>query len=76
MKLYLLKRTDDVGYDENDGGVVRASSPRAARKSMAALSGGENRDGDSPWMDTGRSTCLLLLPNDKPEVVLASFRAG
>ena len=68
MKLFLLTRTDDVGYDEYDSFVIAAHTEYEARE-MAAWEG----------VITAPPTCRVVgqAGNDiPPGVVLGSFRAG
>lgn len=84
MKLYLLKRIEHSGYDEAAGFVVRAKSPRAARKIIAGgwhgrpgtLLPWSGAEGDQTWLDPKRSTCRVLTTDGKPGVVLRDFLHG
>jgi len=74
MSLFLLKRTDRVGYDENDACVVRASSEAEARQVAAGELHGD--EGSATWAESGNITITKLEPRGPAELVLASFNAG
>lgn len=74
MKLYLISRTDRVGYDEHDSFVVAAESE-------------ENALSYSPYGDTDYSTwtsrrdnlvveCIGESNSPVEKVIIASFNAG
>lgn len=72
--LFLLKRCDPVGYDENDGMVVRACTETHARQLAGAQAGDE---GSKCWLDDSRVTAEKLAECvGRPMVVLSSFNAG
>lgn len=80
MKLYLLKRTDEVFYDEYDACVVCANSPTDA---MSINPSGQPFDSEKQYSDwaisTGDIKCIELgeaAPQLQRGVVLASFNAG
>ena len=76
MKIYLLERKDNPGWDENVGFVIRAKSSQQARKIAAAQSGDEPSE---IWLspDTSRCTSMDSLQTlHTEEVLLASFNAG
>ena len=74
MNIYLLERTEDIGYDEADGFVVAAVGVAKAR----ALAGeGSGDEGAGPWLEPGQSTCRKIGEGTvKPGVVLRSYNAG
>lgn len=73
MKIWMIDRIGSCGYDEADGFIVRAKSPRAARFLCANQHGSE---GPEVWVDPKQSTCKLLVPDGAPGVLLCSFNAG
>ena len=70
--IYLLQRTDAIGYDEADGFVVAAESAEAARLQAAEDAGDEGGD---TWLMPSLSTCDAVDPRQSG-VILRSFRAG
>ena len=70
--IYLLQRTDTIGYDEADGFVVAAESAEAARLQAAEDAGDEGGD---TWLMPSLSTCDAVDPRQSG-VILRSFRAG
>lgn len=72
MKLWLLKRTDRIGYDECDGFVVRAKTETDARALAAEQAGDEGKD---VWLSPA-VTCTELTAKGEPGIVLSSFNAG
>jgi hypothetical protein len=73
MKLYLLTRKGRTDYDEYDAQIIRASSPKAARK-LAAL--GAGAEGASVWLKSSGSMCQTLKEKGPQKVILGSFNAG
>ena len=72
MTLWLLKRTDRVGYDEYAGFVIRASSEREAREIAWSAASDEPRD---VWLNDA----VAARPIDadgKDEIILGDFNAG
>lgn len=70
MKLYLVERTDIIGYDEYDSHVILAKDvAQAVRIAKKA-----------PWGDwTFDENCIVVervLLSDKAGVIHSSFRAG
>ena len=67
MKLWLVTRTDNVGYDEFDGFVVRATTAKRAAE-MAA-----ERSRRCPW-----STAVVteVQVDGDEAIILESFNAG
>ena len=63
MKLYLIQRTDAIGYDEYDGAVVAAKDEDAAK----AL---------CPFSTVYSVTRRIGSTREKAGVILASFNAG
>lgn len=66
MKLYLLEA--GAGYDEYSGFVIRAKSPKAARK-LAAEKCGEYTNGKD-FLDPKKSTCTALSIEGEEEVII------
>jgi hypothetical protein len=76
MKIYLLERVGHAGWDENEGFIVSAMSPRGARKLAA---GRADCEGAAVWEDPDKSTCELLgsaRPRTRSGVVLRAFKTG
>ena len=76
MKLWLLKRTtEDPGWDEYLGFVVRALDDEEARRIASEYTNGD--EGKQTWMDPSQVRCEYLGegPGDGG-VVLDSFMAG
>ena len=77
MNLYLVSRTDRVGYDEYDSMVVAAESEDAARlmkpaNEMAPYSG-------QGWTDNPEALTVELIStslDSTPRVVITSYNAG
>ena len=67
MKIYLVSRTDKIGYDEYDAWVVVAETPAKA-KALCNWADG------SPSNDELRAK--EIKPLKKPQVILGSFNAG
>ena len=73
MKLFLLKRIDDSGWDVNNGFVVREENENAAR-SRCSLERGD--EGGGTWLSSEYSTCEEISPEGDPEILLTDFHAG
>lgn len=59
--------------DEYDSFVVRARSPHHARQLVATY----NEEAAFYWLDTKRSSCRELKPNqDNEEIIIGSYNAG
>ena len=78
MKLYLLTRKSGsrIGYDECAGFVIRAVSPKSARRIASQNAGDENRVVSKPWLDPEKTDCKVLNSDGEGGVVLCDFRAG
>jgi hypothetical protein len=80
MPLYRADRTDNVGWDEHDGLVVRASSEDAARALVTKLAGPNAKWDEgrlSGFNVDGSNWELELIPTrGTAEVILSSFNAG
>lgn len=75
LKLWLIERHDDGPYyDCSDEFLVRARSPRAARKIAAQATRGD--EGAAPWLDPKRSPCKEIKLDGPEEVILSSFTNG
>lgn len=70
LKLWLLDRLDEEGWDEYLGFVIRAESETSARR-VAVLASGEGR-----WEDRTVTSCVELTQAGAQGVVLESFHAG
>lgn len=73
MKLYMISRTEDIGYDEYDSFVIAAESQEQARQIAADANGDEGR---APWLDSTRSICREIDAKSEKGIVLRSFQAG
>ncbi len=77
MKIFLIERTDDVGYDEFEAFVIRAKDIDKAKKFAETV----YKDGENVWYtdeippykikEIGETTT-----KDKEIVILGSFNAG
>lgn len=74
MNIYLIERTDDVGYDETASVVVIAKSYAAARREACNARGDQR---DSVW-SAGSSKIqeLGVAFGSVAGIVLSDFRAG
>lgn len=74
-KLWLLRLNNAVGpkYDIAQGFVVRAGSPKEARKLASAEAGDEGAD---VWLSAERSSCKVLKQDGRQGVILRDFLAG
>ncbi len=71
MNLYLVSRTDSVGYDEFDSMVVAAETPsKAVRMKPASYYGKLSTPDNLKVKLVGTTT------GKRPTVILASFNAG
>jgi len=57
MNLYLLKRSDHVGYDETAEMVVAAES---AAKARTVASGNTADENPAVWLDSAKSTVRII----------------
>jgi hypothetical protein len=73
MKTYLLKRLTPVRWDECEGFVICAASPRAARK-LASEHAADERA--SVWLDPQLSSCEQITSEHDAGVILGAFNAG
>ena len=75
MKFYHIWRNDRIDYDENVEMIIRADSETAARCLAAGASGQESYE---TWLDSYNSSIveLVIHPDDKESIVVASFQAG
>lgn len=79
MKLWLLQPIEllttlwNPWYDKVFGFVVRAENETEARKAAAAKAGDETPEA---WLNSHHSTCVELLPDGKPGVLLTDHRSG
>lgn len=79
MKLYRIKRTDKVGWDEFIGAVVAANSEAEARRMHPG--GGDHLNNYGEWPTDLRKIRVTFLGEaapdfDKPQVIMNSFNAG
>ena len=75
MKLWLLVRNEDTGWDETEGLVIVAETEQDARR-MASEKPYRGDEPPESWMDSRRSSCEELKPDGVPRVVIRDFRAG
>ena len=69
MKLWLIK-TEEYGYDDFDGFVIRAETEKQARD--LAL----KESNQSVFADASRSSCVEIFAEGNSEIVLGSYNAG
>ena len=75
MKLWILNRTDPVGWDEYDAFVVRAEDEAQARK--IAYDESNPSTFCNPWsFDQTLVECRELVVDGEAGVILGSFNAG
>ncbi len=72
MKIYLLSKIADIGYDEYDAKVIRSSCESLARECANKNTGDEG----AIWTDKNKVTCEELDLDGCPGVILESFNAG
>ena len=70
--IYLLKRLDDIGWDEYAAKVVRAESEKEAR----ALANENVGDEGSIWEDSDLVSCEVVYLREDSAVILESYNAG
>lgn len=74
MKIWLIRRMGDIGYDEFDAKVVAANDEEGARRIASIRTGDE---GATEWLDPKRSMVTEVRTDEDHEVViLESFCAG
>ena len=71
MKIYLLRRKDNIGYDEYDSKVIVADSEQRARKLANEFVGDEGTIWDNPKFVTCEE-----VDNTLEGVLITSFNAG
>ena len=71
MNIYLIKRNDDVGYDEYDSAVVIAESPERALKIAKSIYGVLQWNGWKNW-----DVSVALVDTNKDGLLLSSYNAG
>lgn len=70
--IYLLSRTGEIGYDENDSMCVLASSESEAR----AIANENYSNEGAIWNDSSKVECEEVDLFDPARLLLASFNAG
>jgi hypothetical protein len=70
--IYLLKRADEIGWDEYEGKIVRASSEQEARDIANQKTGDEGQI----WSNPERVTCEPCDAEGASGALLEAFRAG
>jgi hypothetical protein len=76
LGLWLIKRIDEVGYDENVGYVIAARLVRTVRE-IAAKAGAD--EGEGPWLAPERSKVVRIgeaILGTRQGIILTSFKAG
>lgn len=75
MKLWLLNRTDNIGYDEYAGYVIAAETENEARL-IAAVNHAD--EGSEVWEGqlTCTAECIADATNREAGIILESFNAG
>lgn len=73
MALWLIRRTDRVGYDAHDAVVVRAESEQKAREFAMRQ---DSLYHAGAFGTSERSTCVRVSEDGPDEIVLDSFNAG
>lgn len=87
MKLYILEARDDLPvtaeenpwyheYDMAYAFVVRAKSPKAARKQAHFNSGDETRTIEDTWFNPKYSTCKELKADGKEGEIVRDYFSG
>lgn len=71
MRLWLLERTDSIGYDEIAGFVIRAATEPYARTLASRAASGEGKE---VWLNAS-TTCEEISPYDNAGIILTDFRA-
>jgi hypothetical protein len=75
VKLWHLRRTDKVDYDEYDSFVVRAETEQEARELLINEHARDNYF--NPWTRVHADVVCAELTMDGPtEIILGSFNAG
>ena len=73
MKLWLVKQSGRVGWDQTEGFVIRAKSEAAARKIASENAYGSER---ATWLDAAYSSCVEVKPTGEAEIILEAYKAG
>ena len=71
MNIYLIKRNDDVGYDEYDSAVVIAETPYLALVIAKSVYGTSQWNGWKNW-----DVSVTLVDTSKAKLLLSSYNAG
>jgi len=72
--LYLIKRKDEIGWDEYCGFVISAKTPREARQTASHRACDE---GFETWLSSDLSSCQKIgTTHRRPGILLDSFNAG
>ncbi len=72
MKLFLLKRTGDVGWDENEAMLIRAKNEQTAR-TMANVA---SADEGEIWTDNKKVDCIVVTAKGRAGILITDFNAG
>ncbi len=72
MKLFILKRFENVGWDETNGMVIRAVDEKTAR----ALANVDVVEEELIWDDPEKTTCSPLSCEGEEEIILTDYNAG
>ena len=73
MNIYIIKRTDAIGWDEYEGFVVVAKNEQEAREIASKEAADE---GEDIWFNHAYTRCEVVDTLVGPRVVLSSFNAG
>lgn len=89
MKLWILRPVESLSdsespwepwYDKAFGFVVLAADEKEARRLADKEAGDENRDNDCntihPWLESKYSTCIELLVEGEPRVIIRDFASA
>ena len=71
MDVYLIKRNDNVGWDEYDSAVVIAESPEQALTIAKSIYGTSQWNGWKNW-----DVSVTLVDTNKARLLLSSYNAG
>ena len=74
--LFLVQRTDEVGYDEYNGFIIRASDENEARQIANKQQVKRSYDDTNYFLDKTASKCIPIHPNGNSEIILGDYNAG
>lgn len=73
MKIWLLRRTERIQYDENISFVIRAETADAARVLAWEKAAYAPHEDPNCWIDPTRSSCKDLTLGSASEILSTSF---